>query len=319
MTTTQLAAPAAADARTPKRPSRAGRPRFTRFLPQYLAISPFYLLFAVFGLFPVLFTLYLAFHRWDGIGAMQNAGLGQFAYLISDGTFWLSVLNTVEIWVLSTVPMLALALVLAVALNSAIRFGTFYRIAYFVPNVTSLVAIAIIFGSVFGSNFGLLNAMLQWLGLPTVSWLTSEWGIKIAIAAMIVWQWTGYNALIFLAGLQRIPSDVYEAARMDGAGVVKIFFRITLPLLRPIILFSLIMTTVGGLQTFTEPQVLLASAGNLDSGGPGQAGLTVVLYFFQQAFDNNDFGYGAAIAWGLFIIIALFSIINWKLLRRREK
>ena len=317
MTTTQLAAPAAADVQAP-RPSASGRRGFRRFLPQYLAISPFYLLFAVFGLFPVLFTLYLAFHRWDGIGAMQSAGLDQFAYLISDGTFWLSVLNTVEIWVLSTVPMLALALVLAVALNSAIRFGTFYRIAYFVPNVTSLVAIAIIFGSVFGSNFGLLNAFLQWLGLPTVSWLTSEWGIKIAIATMIVWQWTGYNALIFLAGLQRIPSDVYEAARMDGAGVVKIFFRITLPLLRPIILFSLIMTTVGGLQTFTEPQVLLASAGNLDSGGPGQAGLTVVLYFYQQAFDNNDFGYGAAIAWGLFVIIALFSIVNWKLLRRKE-
>ena len=317
MTTTQLAAPAAADVQAP-RPGASGRRGFRRFLPQYLAISPFYLLFAVFGLFPVLFTLYLAFHRWDGIGAMQSAGLDQFAYLISDGTFWLSVLNTVEIWVLSTVPMLALALVLAVALNSAIRFGTFYRIAYFVPNVTSLVAIAIIFGSVFGSNFGLLNAFLQWLGLPTVSWLTSEWGIKIAIATMIVWQWTGYNALIFLAGLQRIPSDVYEAARMDGAGVVKIFFRITLPLLRPIILFSLIMTTVGGLQTFTEPQVLLASAGNLDSGGPGQAGLTVVLYFYQQAFDNNDFGYGAAIAWGLFVIIALFSIVNWKLLRRKE-
>jgi len=317
MTTTQLAAPAAADVQAP-RPGGSGRRGFRRFLPQYLAISPFYLLFAVFGLFPVLFTLYLAFHRWDGIGAMRAAGLDQFAYLISDGTFWLSVLNTIEIWVLSTVPMLALALVLAVALNSAIRFGTFYRIAYFVPNVTSLVAIAIIFGSVFGSNFGLLNAFLQWLGLPTVSWLTSEWGIKTAIATMIVWQWTGYNALIFLAGLQRIPSDVYEAARMDGAGVVKIFFRITLPLLRPIILFSLIMTTVGGLQTFTEPQVLLASAGNLDSGGPGQAGLTVVLYFYQQAFDNNDFGYGAAIAWGLFVIIALFSIVNWKLLRRKE-
>ncbi|MFD9962350.1 carbohydrate ABC transporter permease [Amycolatopsis sp. NPDC058986] len=313
--TAQLGMPAAADVTAPGRRSRRG---FRKFLPQYLAISPFYLLFAVFGLFPVLFTLYLAFHRWDGIGAMDFVGLRQFGYLLGDRTFWLSVLNTVEIWVLSTVPMLSIALVLAVALNSSIRFGGFYRIAYFVPNVTSIVAIAIIFGSVFGSNFGLVNAVLRGLGLSTVEWLTTGWGIKVAIAAMIAWQWTGYNAIIFLAGLQRIPADVYEAAKVDGAGSVSTFFRITLPLLRPIILFSLIMTTVGGLQTFTEPQVLLASTGNLDSGGPGQAGLTIVLYFYQQAFDNNDYGYGAAIAWGLFVLVVLFSIINWRLVRRRE-
>ncbi|GAA0569937.1 MULTISPECIES: carbohydrate ABC transporter permease [Streptomyces] len=287
----------------------------------YLAISPFYLLFLCFGLIPVGFSLYLSFHRWDGLGSMEYAGLSQYRYLLSDGQFWNSLTNTLIIWAIATLPMLFIALVTAVMLNSAVRFKNFYRFAYFLPNVTSVVAVAIIFTSIFSTNFGLANAVLQGLGLDQVAWLNTDWGIKVSIAVLMTWQWTGYNALIFLAGLQTIPSELYEAARVDGAGPVQTFFRITVPMMRPIILFALVVSTVTGLQSFTEPQVLLANTNNTSTfaGGPGNSGQTMVLYFFQQSFDNNDFGYGAAIAWGIFLVVAIFSIVNWRLVQRGEK
>ncbi|MET9381156.1 sugar ABC transporter permease [Streptomyces sp. NPDC002928] len=285
----------------------------------YAAISPFYLLFLGFGLIPVGFSLWVSFHRWDGLGSMEWAGLSQYRYLLSDSDFWSSVGNTIIIWALATFPMIFLAMVTAVLLNSAVRFKNVYRVAYFLPNVTSVVAIAIIFGSVFSTNFGLVNGLLQAVGLDQVAWLNTPWGIKVAVATLMTWQWTGYNAIIFLAGLQTIPGELYEAARMDGAGPVQTFFRITLPMMRPVLLFVLVISTVTGLQSFSEPQVLLQTNTNDSpfSGGPGHAGRTMVLYFFQQTFDNNDFGYGAAVAWGIFLVVIIFSIINWRLVQRR--
>ncbi|MBU3863095.1 sugar ABC transporter permease [Streptomyces sp. 4503] len=302
-------------------PARAKARSVLGYWRLYLAISPFYLLFLCFGLIPVGFSLYLSFHRWDGLGSMEYAGLSQYRYLLSDAQFWNSLTNTLIIWAIATLPMLFIALVTAVMLNSAVRFKNFYRFAYFLPNVTSVVAVAIIFTSIFSTNFGLANAVLQGLGLDQVAWLNTDWGIKISIAVLMTWQWTGYNALIFLAGLQTIPSELYEAARVDGAGPVHTFFRITVPMMRPIILFTLVVSTVTGLQSFTEPQVLLANTNNTSTfaGGPGNSGQTMVLYFFQQSFDNNDFGYGAAIAWGIFLVVAIFSIVNWRLVQRGEK
>ncbi|MCX4766332.1 sugar ABC transporter permease [Streptomyces sp. NBC_01275] len=299
----------------------AARPRtgVRRYWHLYAAISPFYLLFLCFGLVPVGFSLYLSFHRWDGLGSMEWAGLSQYQYLISDSDFWNAIGNTIVIWALATFPMIFLSMVTAVMLNSAVRLKSVYRFAYFLPNVTSVVAIAIVFGSIFSTNFGLVNAVLQGVGLDNIAWLNTPWGIKIAIATLMTWQWTGYNAIIFLAGLQTIPSELYEAARMDGANPFQTFFRITLPMMRPVLLFVLVVSTVTGLQSFSESQVLLQTTANDSTfaGGPGHAGQTMVLYFFQQTFDNNDFGYGAAVAWGIFLVVVLFSIINWRLVQRR--
>jgi len=295
---------------------KPGRKRPLRsYWPQYLAISPFYVLFAVFMLGPVLFSLYLAFHKWDGLGPMQFVGLRNFRFMLEDDLFWQSLTNTFAIWFLSTVPMLLIALILAAMLNSAVRFASFYRIAYFIPNVTSLVAVAIFFGSVFANQVGLINVILGWLHIPAVTWMSGNFTIKLVIASLITWQWTGYNAIIYLAGMQAIPSELYEAARIDGAGPVQCFRSITLPLLRPIILFTVIMSSIGGMQTFTEPQVLFGSvdATNPDTGGPGHAGLTTALYMYREAFDFGQFGYGAAIAWALFLVLLLFTIINWRL------
>ncbi|MFJ6386048.1 carbohydrate ABC transporter permease [Streptomyces sp. NPDC091972] len=300
---------------SPARPAKGWR----KYWHLYAAISPFYLIFLAFGLFPVGFSLYLSFHRWDGLGSMEWAGLSQYQYLLSDSDFWNSIGNTIVIWALATFPMIFLAMVTAVMLNSAVRFKGLYRVAYFLPNVTSVVAIAIVFGSIFSTNAGMVNAVLHAVGIDQVAWLNTPWGIKVTIAALMTWQWTGYNAIIFLAGLQTVPGELYEASRVDGAGPVQTFFRITLPLLRPTLLFVLVVSTVTGLQSFSEPQVLLQTSSNDSTfaGGPGHSGQTMVLYFFQQTFDNNDFGYGAAVAWGIFLVVVLFSIINWRLVQRR--
>ena len=290
-----------------------------RFWPQYVAIAPFYILFLVFGLFPIGYSIVLSFTDWDGVGKLRFVGLAQYQYLVSDPRFWNAALNTLIIWVLSTVPMLFLALLLAFLLHSNISAKGVYRVAFFVPNITSMVAMAIVFGSVFSDSFGLINAALKELGADPVGWVSTYWGIKITLATMVIWRWTGYNAIIYLAGLQAIPTELYDAAKVDGANGWRIFSRITVPLLRPVILFTVITSTIGGLSLFTEPQILFSGgSGPANSGGPDEAGMTIVLYQYNQAFNQFDFGYGSAIAWALFVFAVVFSIINWRLIRERD-
>ncbi|MCI1661674.1 MAG: sugar ABC transporter permease [Actinomyces sp.] len=301
-------------------PGAQARPRsrnrtLRRSWPMYVAVAPFFILFAAFGLYPTVYSLVLSFQKWNGLGDPEWIGLENYQRLFTDPTFYLSIRNTLVMFVLSTVPMLILALVVAAMLNSAVRFSTVFRVAYFIPNITSVVAMAILFGSIFGKNFGLANQLIQFLGGSAIPWLTTPFGIQVTVSLLITYQWTGYNAIIFLAGMQAIDPEVYEAATLDGAGPVRSFFSITLPLLRPTILFVLVTSTITGLQSFTEAQVLTSSASttNPNSGGAGQGGLTMVLYFYQQAFGYNRFGYGAAIAWGVFLIVVIFTIISWRL------
>jgi cellobiose transport system permease protein len=277
----------------------------------YLAISPFYLLFLCFGLIPVGFSLYLSFHRWDGLGSMEYAGLSQYSYLLSDTQFWHAIGNTLIIWAISTLPMLFIALVTAVMLNSAVRFKSFYRFAYFLPNVTSVVAIAIIFGSVFSTNFGLVNAVLQGLGLDQIAWLNTPWGIKVAIASLMTWQWTGYNAIIFLAGLQTIPSELYEAAELDGAGLFKRIRHVTIPQTKLILLVMLMLQIVATMQVFIEPYLLTG-------GGPENATLTVAYLMYQYAFNFGDFGAGGALGLMLMVVLMVFSAFYLRLSRDNQ-
>jgi len=307
------------------RRARADRPgarrkAVLRAWPQYLAVSPFYLLFAVFGLFPVLFSAWLAFHYWNGLTPVTPAGLQQFRFLADDPVFRRAVVNTLIIWVMATVPMLLISLALAAALKAVKRFRAFYQVVLFLPSVTSIVAIAIYFKAVFNDQNGLVNVILRAVGLPGIGWTTEYWPIKVLIAALMTWQWVGYNAIIYFAGMQAIPADIYEAARIDGAGAFRTFWSITVPMLRPVLVFTVVISTITGLQSFTEPQVLFSSNASINpnSGGPGQAGMTMVLYFYQQAFTNNNFGYGAAIAYGVFAIVVVFALINWRIVARGE-
>ncbi|ASN04163.1 carbohydrate ABC transporter permease [Virgibacillus necropolis] len=280
----------------------------------YLLISPFFIIFLIFGLFPILFSIYLALSSWDGIGTMEFVGLRNFEFLLTDPLFWKSIANTFIIFIISTIPMIFLALVVAFLLNSSfVKFRGFYKTLYFLPNVTAIVAVAIVFSVIFSPSYGFVNYIITLLGFDAINWHNNAIGVKVAVAAMVIWRWTGYNAIIFLAGLQKIPNSLYEAARIDGASTFQIFTKITIPLLRPVMLFVVITSTIGGMQIFAEPQLLVGN-----SGGAGGEGLTIVLYLYQQAFVKNLYGYGSAIAIGLFIIIMLFSLFNWKVVQRKK-
>lgn len=278
----------------------------------YLLISPFFIIYGIFGLFPIIYSFFLSFHKWNGSGEMKYVGAAYYQYLLKDSTFLLSIKNTLIIWVLSTIPMVILAIILAFILNSSFVKGkTLFRTVYYLPNITSTVAIAIVFANIFGNKYGILNFVIEKLGFDPIQWMSINLGVQFAIAVIVIWRWTGYNAVILIAGLQKIPTSLYEAASLDGASNFQIFRHITLPLLNPVIQFVVVTSTIGGWQLFAESQMMVG-----DAGGIGKSGMTVVLYLYNQAFKNRQFGYGSAISWALVIIIGVLSIINWLLTRK---
>lgn len=276
----------------------------------YLFVSPFFLLFAVFGIFPLFFTFFLSFHRWDILGEREFIGFANYSALLTgDPLFWRAVGNTFSIWFISTIPQLFTALVLAFLLNQAFLKGRgLFRLAIFMPNVTSVVAVAIVFSAMFGNNYGVVNYVLELVGIDRINWGGSYWGTHVAISVMVFWRWVGYNTIIYLAGLQGISKDLYEAATIDGANKIQQFLYITIPQMRAIIIFTVILSTIGGMQLFAEPLLF-------GTGGANQ-GLTMTLYLYEEAFNRFAFGYSAAIAWVLFLIIIMFSLFNMMLTRR---
>lgn len=289
-----------------------------KYLPLYLSIAPYYIIFLAFGLIPVIFSLYLAFQKWDGIGKMTFVGWNNFIYAFNDPILGTAILNTFEIWFMSTIPMLVLALVMAFLLNQRKRSKFFYQICFFLPNITSIVAVALIFNSFFGIQYGIINQTLTALHLPAVQWFSGFWSMKWAVALLVIWRWVGYNSLVYMAGLQSIPTDYYEAARLDGANTFDIFFHVTIPLLRPVILFTVISSTIGGMTLFTEPNILFNGSSQAVAGGVGNQGLTMSLYQYWEAFNSYYFGYGAAIGWIIFFILIAFTALNWKIIQRGE-
>lgn len=273
----------------------------------YLYIAPFFIIFAIIGLYPAVFSIVLAFQKWNGLGAMEFVGFSNFVVVLQDPLFWKSLYNTVIIGLMGTAPQLVVGIILAYFLNMAvIRFTNFFRVTIFMPYITSMVAVALVFGVFFSSSeTALANYVIGLFGVDPVSWKTSEWGAKIAISLMVFWRWVGYNTIIYLAGLQSIPKDLYEAATIDGAGKVQQFLHITIPLLKPFIVLTVFMSTVGALQLFAEPAVFLgSSAFNRDEA------MTVVMYLYRDAFNLGSFGTASATAVLLLIIIVAAAAIN---------
>lgn len=286
----------------------------------YAYIAPFFLIFGIFGLFPLLFTFYVALFDWNPVAAHTFVGLDNFSRLFDDPRFWNAVRNTVSIWVLSTVPQLLIALGMAHLLNHArLRFATLFRMSMLVPYITSVAATTVVFAQLFDRNYGLLNWALQLVGLGPVDFVQSTWGSHVMIATMVIWRWTGYTTLLYLASLQAISRDIYEAASVDGAGNWKQFRYITIPSLRPVIVFTIVTSTIGGLQIFTEP--LLVSSSAPLTCGPVRQCQTLTLFLFEQGFGQFKFGYGAAIGVSLFVLVVAFALLNFLLSTRlrREK
>jgi len=278
----------------------------------YLYISPFFILFGIFGVFPIVFTAFISFHKWDILGTREFVGFRNYQLLFTDPLFWKSLGNTFSIWVISTIPQLFMALIIAFVLNQAFLKGKqFFRLSVFLPNITSVVAVAIIFDSIFGHHYGILNYFLSIFGIENINWKGTYLGTHIAIATMVIWRWVGYNSIIYLSALQSIPKDLYEAATIDGASKMQQFFMITIPMIRPMIIFTVILSTIGGMQIFAEAQIF-SGAG----GGALDQGLTMTLYLYEEAFVRNAFGYASSIAWVLFLIIVLFSLFNLFLTNR---
>ncbi len=279
----------------------------------YLYIAPFFIVFGIFGLWPLIYTLIMSMYDWD-LGSKLNeatfVGFDNFARFLGDDDFWNAVLNTVMMFLLSTVPQLLLALVLANALNKKIRARTFFRMGVLVPNITSVAAVSIVFTQLYSRDFGLINWVLGLVGIGPIEWQAQAWTSWIAVATMVDWRWIGYNALIYLAAMQSIPKDVYESASIDGASQSRQFWTLTVPMLRPTIIFTVIISTIGGLQLYGEP-LLFAGGGNPLLGGSDRQFQTVTMFLMEQFYMDFELGQAATVAWLLFLLILIFSVINF--------
>ncbi|MGW6444160.1 carbohydrate ABC transporter permease [Lentzea sp. NPDC055074] len=281
----------------------------------YLYVAPFFVIFAAFGLFPLVYTAWVSLHEWDIAGQDGFVGLDNYATLFGDPDFWNATFNTVGMLVLATVPQLFGALVLASLLNQKLRGLTFLRMGVLLPIVTSVAAVGIVFSQIFDRDAGMANGLLGLVGVSPVDWHADKWSSWTAIATMVNWRWTGYNALIYLAAMQAVPKDLYEAATVDGASKVRQFFSITVPNIRPAILFTVIMSTIAGMQLFTEP-LIFAQGGFAISGGSLRQFQTVSMFMFEKAFRDFDYGYGSAVAWVIFLLITLLAVVNFLITRR---
>ncbi|HEY3267286.1 MAG TPA: sugar ABC transporter permease [Armatimonadota bacterium] len=268
----------------------------------YLFVSPFFVLFAVFGLYPLLFSLFLSFTQWDGLTAMHWVGASNFAAMLDDEILWRSLWNTLIIGLLYVPPMMILAFLFAQILNTQwLKMRAFYRAAFFLPCVTPMVVIAIVFGLIFSAEKGVLNYLLGLAGVQSVPWLTSEEWSKVSVAILVMWRWTGYNMVLMLAGLQGIPVEYYEAAMVDGATAIQRMRAITMPMMRPTFLFCGLLSLLGTIFMFDEIFVLT-------SGGPGTSSTNFGMYLFNISFGDFRFGYASAVAYS--VAVAVFAV-SW--------
>lgn len=281
----------------------------------YWMVSPFFILFAIFGIIPIGAALYLGFTDWDGLSSPNWVGLENYRDIITDDIFGEVVYNTVYIWIGSTLLTCGMAFVLAYLINEYVMGSRgFLRMVFLLPLLTAPAVIAIIMSVLFSTNAGLANAFLSWFkpGQVTFDWLASTGWIKPIVILMIAWRFLGFHMLLFIAGLQSIPRELYDAAKVDGAGGFRIFARVTVPLMLPIIFFSATSSTVGAFQLFDEPWVLTNG-----TGGTDQSTEVMGTMLYRTAFNEFNFGTASALSWIMFAFIALFTVINSRLLKVR--
>lgn len=282
----------------------------------YVYVAPFFLLFAAFGLFPLVYTVWVSLHEFRLGAEMTWVGLDNFAWLFSNPKFYNALLKTVTIGILSTVPQLLLALGLAHLLNYRMRARNFFRVSMIMPYATSVAASTLVFAQIFGRDGGFANWLISLVGMDAIDWRNGNITAQIAIAIIVTWRWTGYNALIYLAGMQSIPYDLYEAAALDGASRWQQFRYITLPGLRPTILFTVVVSTIGASQLFGEP---LLFGGGMPNGGAVNQYQTLGLFMYQQGWQFGSLGRAAAVAWVTFLLIVVLVLVNTALVRLRTR
>ncbi len=271
----------------------------------YAFLAPNITGFLIFTLFPVLASLLLAFSKWDILTPMKFVGIKNFITLFQDKLFWKYFLNT--LFFMLGIPIgMAVSLSLALLVNQKMKRMVIFRTIFFLPVVSSMVAVALLWRWIYNPDFGLLNSFLRWIGISNPpQWLSSTVWAKPAIMIMWIWKGAGYNMLLYLAGLQGIPPQLYEAADIDGANGWQKFWNITWPMLGPTNFFIVIMSVIGGFQAFGEIYVMTG-------GGPAGSTTTIVYYIYNNAFQWFKMGYASSISWFLFILIFLVTLFQWK-------
>jgi len=281
--------------------------RNQRKIAPYIFIAPFFVIFLVFGLYPIVYSFVLSFYKGFGFEHKTFFGLGNYIHLFQDARYGKAVLNTTEYAAGSLFILSPLALLVALAVNSAyVRWKGLYKTGLFFPVITSGVIIAIIFGRVLDQQYGLLNLVLSWFGIPAVGWLSNGPFVMPAFIIMGIWTWLGINTLYWLAGLNGINKEYYEAASIDGANSWNSFLHITLPMLRPIMLFVAIQAIIGSYNLFEAPFLLT-------QGGPSDASMTLTLYIYTQGFQNFNVGYASSIAYSMTVLLLVLSLLNIRL------
>jgi len=287
--------------------------RLDRRVTPYLLVAPFFLLFGVFGLYPLAHTAWLSLHDWDLLdGPTAFTGWANYGALFTDPGFYRALGNTASIFVVATVPQLLGALAIAALLDRPLRGSAVWRAVVLLPNVVPVVAVALVFTQLFGRDQGLVNWALVGLGAEAVDWRAHTWSAHLGVAVVVVWRWTGYHALLYLAAMQAVPRELHEAAQLDGASRWRAFRSVTLPSIRPTVLFTVVVSTIGGFQLFTEPLLF----GGASSGGADRQFQTLVMYLYEAGFQRFDAGYAAAVSWVLFVLCAVLALVNAALLRR---
>ncbi|MFE0848430.1 carbohydrate ABC transporter permease [Streptomyces rochei] len=288
------------------------RARRRLFLTPYLFVAPFYVVFAAFGLYPLVFAFQLSFTDWKGAGEAHFIGLGNYTYLLTSPEFWSSLGNSAVMWLLIVPVQIVGGLAVAVLLaNARLRGRGVFRVVFIAPFVTPLVAMAQVWIVVFDTDYGLVNSLLNLVGLPDVAWLTSTAWAKPTLALLFLWKTTGFAIIILLAGLQAVPADVYEAAALDGASRRRQFWSLTLPLVRRSIAFLVVVQTLAVFQMFAEPFVVT-------QGGPYGSTTTSGLFLYNH-ITSSDLGTGAANSFLLVLLVFALSLLSVRLLRSRDE
>ncbi len=281
----------------------------------YIFISPFYILFLIFTLFPVFFSIFISFTNWRGSSKWKFVGMKNYNNLIIDDTFHLALFNNFWFSIASIFLVIPLSLMIAVILNFRwLKLKTIWRTIYFLPVATSTVVISLVFLALYDHRYGTINWLIMLFGFDKIDWLGDPLYVKPAIIGLIAWRWIGLIMIYFLAGLQNIPKEIYEAGLVDGANSIQSFFHITLPLLRPILLFVTVIVTADSFRIFDEPFIMNRFSTGL-SGGPEDSGLSLALYLYRIGFDYRQLGYGSTI--GLVIFFISFFIVLLQLKKFR--
>lgn len=288
----------------------------------YLFVLPFVIVFLTFSVYPVFRTLYLSFTSYKGFGDAKWAGLANYIRVFKDKFFWKALGNTVKIWGVNIILQLGLAFLLTVIFSDIkykIRGLGIFRAVYYLPNLIAATSVAFLFKTLLDWKYGSFNQLLLTLGVTKeqINWLGSTGTAPYVISVIGAWMWFGNSFIMLMAGVQGIPTDYFEAAAIDGAGRWKVFAKITIPLLRPIMLYVFVTSLIGGLQLFDLPFLMNGVAPNT-AGEPSGCLQTVVMYLYKFGFETHQVGYASAIAYTLFFIILIVSIIQFKTLGREE-